>query len=305
MVRSLVIGGNGFLGGPLVDALVERGHDVTVFDRFRSPRNFDTPDATILAGDFFDRSDLAAAVRGQDLVFHFLSTTAPATSENDPSLDLRTNVGQTVELLGLCADAEIERFYFASTGGAIYGDQGLERYRETDPALPRSPYAIGKLTIEHYLRYFRVKRGLDAVSLRISNPYGPGQHPGRRQGLIPIALANIATGDAVVRYGDGSMVRDYLYIDDAIEMIARIVDGDPAHSVYNIGSGVGHTVSEVLDAIARVVGRPLDITPLPVPSTFVETVVLETARYRAEFGVPPTTPLERGIASTWEQLERR
>ncbi len=201
---------------------------------------------------------------GQDLVFHFLSTTTPASAEGDPTLDVRTNIAQSVDLLTLAVEAGIRHFYFASTGGAIYGPQGRESYSEETPALPVSPYAIGKLAIEHYLRYFRHKHGLESTALRISNPYGPGQLTRRGQGLIPIALDRVLHGDEVVQFGDGSMVRDYLYVEDLVAMILRIVEV-PAreHDVYNLGSGVGQSVSETLATLRQVTGVDFPIRILP------------------------------------------
>jgi len=163
----------------------------------------------------------------------------------------------------------VRHVYFASTGGAIYGPQGARDFSETSPTLPISPYGIGKLTIEHYLRYFRAKHGLRSTSLRISNPYGTRQHPNRKQGLIPIALRQIARGESVARYGDGSMVRDYVYVDDLVRMLVPLVDAHPRHEVYNLGSGRGSSVTEVLDAIGRVTGAPVQVHEIPTPATFV------------------------------------
>ncbi|HEV7741954.1 MAG TPA: NAD-dependent epimerase/dehydratase family protein, partial [Pseudolysinimonas sp.] len=157
MAKVLVIGANGFIGSHVVDALVAAGHEVSAFDRFRTADTVFTSAVNMIAGDFLSRSDLEAAVAGQDYVFHLLSTTTPATSEGDPTLDVRTNVAQTVELLEACVAAGVAHFYYGSTGGAIYGSQGKSEYAETDRALPVSPYGIGKLTVEHYLHYFRVR----------------------------------------------------------------------------------------------------------------------------------------------------
>jgi UDP-glucose 4-epimerase len=302
--RSVVIGANGFIGSHLVDSLVAAGHDVTAFDRFRgSEPTFLARDVRIIRGEFLSRTDLDAAVQHQDLVFHFLSTTNPATAESDPTLDIRTNVAQTVELLESCVQAGTKRLYFASTGGAIYGPQGLAEYTEHDPAEPVSPYAIGKLTIENYLRYFRVMHGLQSTVLRISNPYGTRQHPTKRQGLIPIVLRQILNHQPVVRFGDGSMVRDYLYVNDLVAMIQRMVDA-PAieHDVYNLGSGVGFSVEEVLDTVRRVTGRDFEVEERAVPATFVDRVVLDTSRFAGEFGEIALTPLADGIRATYGEM---
>lgn len=304
MADALVIGANGFIGSHLVDALVGAGHRVSAFDRFSggSDPSFMSQGVEILRGEFLSRTDLDSAVRGKDYVFHFLSTTNPATAEADPTLDIRTNVAQTVELLESSAEAGVGHFYFASTGGAIYGPQGQASYSETDRAMPVSPYGIGKLTIEHYLHYFRTMHGLDSTSLRISNPYGTRQHPHKKQGLIPIALRQIASGRRPVRLGDGSMVRDYIYVADAVRMITAIVGRDHAHDLYNIGSGRGFSVNEVFDSLRRVTGVEFATEDRPVPPTFVDRVVLDVARYTEEFGLPSSTDLDDGVRATYEEM---
>jgi UDP-glucose 4-epimerase len=300
----LVIGANGFLGSHLVEALAAAGHRVTAFDRYRSERPiFDGSRATTMVGDFLNRADLERAVRGQDHVFHFLSTTTPATAESDPTLDLRTNVAQTVELLQACVAASVGRVSFASTGGAIYGSGSVAEHAETDPTLPVSPYAIGKLTIENYLSYFRVTHGLQSTSFRISNPYGGRQKANRVQGLIPIALRRIASGGTVVRLGDGEMVRDYIYVDDLVEMIVRTVDRSPAHPVYNLGSGRGHSVNEVLATLREVTAVDFAVEELPKPATYVDRIVLSTRRYVEEFGSVAFTDLADGVRRTWDHLQ--
>lgn len=303
MAKALVIGANGFIGSHLVDGLAAAGHEVTAFDRFSSGGpTFDPRDVRVVVGDFLNRADLEQVVRGQELVFHFLSTTTPATAETDPTLDIRTNVAQTVELLEACAGAEVRHVYFASTGGAIYGPQGKAEYAETDRAMPISPYAIGKLTIEHYLRYFRATHGLKSTVLRVSNPYGPRQKVNRKQGLIPIALRQIALGESVVRFGDGSMVRDYVYVEDLVRMIVAIVGSDAEYDLYNLGSGVGTTVNEVFESLRRVTGVDFPVDERIAPPTFVDSVVLNTDRFRREFGMLPLTGLDEGVSLTAAEI---
>ena len=303
MAKTLVIGGNGFIGSHLVDALSLAGHEVTAFDRFSSPiPTFSAANVTVLPGEFLSRSDLESAVLGQDYVLHFLSTTTPATAESDPTLDIRTNIAQTIELLESCVAAGVKRFYFASTGGAIYGPQGQADYAETDRALPISPYGIGKLSIEHYLRYFKTKHGLKSTSLRISNPYGTRQKVNKRQGLIPIALRQIALGRPVIRMGDGSMVRDYIFVEDLVHMLTPMVGVETQSDLYNIGSGIGHSVGEIIDSLRRVTDIDFEVKELPIPPTFIDRVVLNTERYRSEFGAVQLTALDVGVRFTYEEI---
>jgi UDP-glucose 4-epimerase len=302
MARCLVVGGNGFIGSHVVDALAAAGHEVTAFDRFSAGTSFESPDIRILAGDFLNQADTRAALVGQQYVFHFLSTTTPASSENDPMLDVRTNIAASIELFEAAGSAGIERVVFASTGGAIYGDHPEPLLNESVLPQPVSPYAIGKLAIEGYLRYFRKKFGLSSVSLRISNPYGPRQRENKRQGVVPIFLHHALTGTPLTVFGDGTMVRDFLYVEDAAAMIAATATPESRFDTYNIGSGEGHSISEVIDVIRAVTGLPLELEHEPVPSTFVERVVLDTSRFVDEFGVRPVVSLEEGVRRTWDGM---
>jgi UDP-glucose 4-epimerase len=304
--KAVVIGANGFIGSHLVESLKSRGLSVRAFDRFSSGGpTFDSSDVDIVQGEFLSRADLESAVSGQDFVFHFLSTTTPATAESDPTLDIRTNVAQTVELLESCVAAQVKHVYFASTGGAIYGEQGLSEYSEQNRALPISPYGIGKLSIEHYLHYFRARHNLQSTILRISNPYGTRQRPHRKQGLIPIALRQIARSEPVIRLGDGSMVRDYVFVNDLVSMIASFVGRETEFDLYNLGSGLGYSVNDVIRSLRSVTRIDFDIVERPVPPTFVDRVVLNTARYRAEFGESDLTALDDGVRVTWAEVQRQ
>lgn len=300
MAKCLVVGGNGFLGSHIVDELATAGHEVTVFDRFSGGNpTFTASGVRSIVGDYLDSDQLRAALPGQQLLFHFLSTTTPVTADADPTLDIRTNVAQSVELFRLAVEADVERVYFASTGGAIYGDQPTSTIPETASALPISPYAIGKQSIEGYLRYFASKHGLPSVTFRISNPYGPRQHPQKKQGVIPIFLCRVADGEPLEVFGDTSMVRDYIFAPDAARMIAATVGVATQHDVYNIGSGSGASLDDIIRLTAEVTGRTSEIVVRERPATFVQRSVLDISRYEVEFGAPELVPLDEGMRLTW------
>lgn len=303
MSRFLVIGGNGFIGSHIVDELAARGHSVSAFDRFSANRTrYTAPGVRRIVGDALNRADLAVAVPGHDQILHLVSTTTPATADGDPTLDLRTNLPASIELFELAAAAGVKRVLFASTGGAIYGDQDVALMGEELAPKPISPYAIGKLAIEGYLRYFERRSGLGSVALRISNPYGPRQGVGKRQGVIPIFLAAIAAGRPITVLGDGSMVRDFIAVEDVARMLVDVAEGEPRHSLYNIGSGQGVTITELVETIERVVGRKVEVERRPVPPTFVDRVVLDTTRFRSEFRPRELIGLEDGIRATWADI---
>lgn len=305
MAECLVLGANGFIASHLVDALVARGHSVRSFGRLSGEPTYNSsPMVEFQVGDFLNEGDLTAALEGIEYVFHFISTTTPISAENDPLIDLDTNVRMSIKLFELCASASIKKVIFASTGGAIYGQTDTRLQSETDAPQPVSPYAIGKLSIEHFLRYFKVKKGLDSVSFRISNPYGERQPLNRKQGVIPIFLQHITDNQPLTILGDGSMVRDYVYVKDVVSMIADVFERPMQHGLYNLGSGQGASVNELVQAIEDITGKTAEISHQPVPSTFVHHVVLNTDRFEEEFGLRPATSLHDGLITTLEYIKQ-
>lgn len=304
MANCLVLGGNGFIGSHLIDQLVSLGHEVTCFDRpTENKPTYTSTGVRVQFGDFMNDADIEAAVKGQDFVFHLISTTTPATAEDDPGFDVKTNVSASIDLFNACAEAGVKRLLFASTGGAIYGDQDKKTFSETDQTLPISPYAIGKLTIENYLRYFKQKKGLDYTVFRISNPYGTRQNPVRKQGVIPIFLRKIALGEPITIIGDGSMVRDYIFVGDVVSMIAATLEKPRNHDTYNIGSGTGETLRELVELVRGITGIDFKIEHVDKPVTYVDHVTLNTDRYQNEFGLTVQTTLEEGIRKTWREIQ--
>lgn len=303
MAKILIVGGNGFLGSHIVDALDATGqHEVTVFDMFSGDTHWKAEGIATIDGNFLNSGDVRDAAAGHDVVLHMLSTTDPATAELDPTVDIRTNILGTVELLRTCVEANVGHVYFASSGGTIYGEQDKTSYSEDDQTLPVSPYGIGKLAIENYMRFFQRKHGLTSTSLRISNPYGTRQNPRKRQGIIPIFLRHVMRGEPLTVMGDGSMFRDYIYVKDLAAIIARVVTQGATQEVYNVGSGTGTSVNEIVESIRRVTGKDPQVNHIPVPPTYVHGSVLDVSRLNAEFGPFTMTPLDEGIDKTWREI---
>lgn len=306
MAKCVVFGGNGFIGSHLIDRLVADGHKVTCFTRSATSdiNNYKSAGVVKITGDFMNRADVESAVAGQDYVFHFISTTTPATAENDPVFDLKTNVTASVELFQSCVNNNVKKVFFASTGGSIYGENSGNMLNEAAPTLPVSPYAIGKLTIENYLRYFEAKYGLGYCVFRISNPYGTRQARDRKQGVIPIFLQATLRGEPVTVYGDGSMIRDYIYVEDVVGMVAGVVGKANCHSTYNLGSGEGVSVNHLIETIEATTGQKLQIKNAPKPKTFVQDITLDTERFSNEFGIDtPLTRLSEGIGRLWAEMK--
>lgn len=305
MAKCIVFGGNGFIGSHLVDALIAKGHEVSVFDRFSdSVVRFESQGVTRIAGDFMNAQDVSKALKGQDLVFHFISTTTPVTAEDNPSLDV-DNIRASIMLFEACVEHKIKKVFFASTGGAIYGDSIEDSVDEDHPTLPLSPYAIGKLTIENYLRYFNRKFGLDYAVFRISNPYGTRQAGNRKQGVISIFLHKIMEKEPLPVFGDGSMIRDYIYVGDAVDMIiATVESGSLKHKVYNIGQGTGVSVSQLIECMKQATGASISIEYFEAPKTFVDSIVLNNRRFIEEFQINPKVDLTTGINLIWQEMRK-
>lgn len=307
MPDLLVLGADGFIGSHVTRELLRRGHTVRAFGRFSggTPRNLEPHSGLELhAGDFRNRHDLAAALRGVRQVLHLISTTTPATSGADPAYDVETNVRGTIDLLDGCVAEGVERVLFASTGGAIYGHDPGRPLREADATRPISPYAVGKQAVEGYLRFYRQAHGLESVTLRISNPFGERQAVEGAQGAIPIFLRNILDGRPLTVFGDGSMIRDYIYVSDLACMVAEVTERNAHHDVYNVGSGIGVSVNQIVDLVGLVSGSTPTIVHQPLRPTDVQTVVLDTARFTAEFRARPETSLAEGIERTWDYVKR-
>jgi UDP-glucose 4-epimerase len=303
MAICLVTGGNGFLGSYIVDELVAAGHEVRVLDRFSTgSARFRSSSVTRITGAFEDDAAVREALDGAEYVYHFLSTTTPVSSDRDPVYDLESNVRRTVEFLDRAARSGVKHVYFASTGGAIYGRSASSVISEDHPTEPISPYGIGKLAIEGFLRYFKATTGMGYTAFRISNPYGPRQSPSREQGVVPIFIRRATAGLPLIILGDGSAVRDYVFVEDAARMIVGASMLPTEHRIYNIGSGVGLSVADVVRIVKQVVPRDVSIEYRPAKLTAVDRVVLDVSRYSEEFGDQACVDAVEGFRRTVESL---
>ena len=304
-MRVVVVGANGFLGSHMVDTLVALGHEVIATDRFTTaPRYLRTPAHTITT-DAPGNSELLQHLPGADAVMDFLGASTPVLSATQPHFDREVTLPTASTLIHACLDAGVGHYYFASTGGAIYGDSGRESNREVDPPAPLSGYGQAKLAVEKTLEEHRVSGDLQSTVWRFSNPYGPRQNPAKKQGLIAIALHHHLTGQSVPVMGSGDMVRDYIFVDDAIGYAASFLGVTTRHSVYNIGSGIGVSVNEVLDTISEVVGHDIARTPVKTPAGFVQRSVTNIDRLTEEFGPREVTALREGIRKTFDDLSQQ
>ncbi len=296
----LVMGGNGFIGSHLVDRLVADGHSVRVFDKY--PERYRAPltEVEYHYGDFGNRGLLGEALRNIDTVYHLISTSLPKTSNDDPAFDVQSNVIETIFLLEQCLAQKISKFVFVSSGGTIYGRPERLPIAEDAPTNPECSYGITKLTIEKYLALYHHLHGLDYLIVRPSNPYGSRQDPRGIQGAIAVFLGKVAGGEPIVVWGDGEVGRDYIYIDDLVEGIVRAV-GTPSQSrIFNLGSGVCVSLTQLIEIIGDAIGSIVAVHHAPGRGFDVPQIRLDITRARRELGWNPETSLRDGVLSMYD-----
>jgi UDP-glucose 4-epimerase len=304
--NCLVLGACGFMGTHLVSALLREGHQVRAFDlpvKVKDTNNHRHPNLEYVGGRFDHKAELASALDDVDIVFHLVGTTVPQSSNEDMAFDIQTNLIDTVAFLHLCVQRGVKRVLFPSSGGTIYGIPLKNPVSEGSATRPICSYGIVKQAIENYLHLFNYLYGLEYVVLRISNPYGAG-HQKVGQGVIPAFLKSIRDQGKIDVWGDGSVVRDYIFINDVIEAFLKAMAYPGPGSVFNIGSGVGKLLMEVIEIIEEVLGVPLYKSFFPGRKVDVPAIYLDISRARQKLGWQPKVGLREGIALTWEAMCR-
>lgn len=303
-MKALIIGGCGFIGSHVLDKLHSERVSVRVLDRraemFRPP----LPNVEYVMGDLSDTAQIYEALSGVDAVIHLASTTVPSTSNLDPVGDINGNLIATVRLLEVMRSAGVRKMVYLSSGGTVYGVPQTDPMREDHPLNPISSYGIVKGAIENYLFMEHKLHGLQYVALRASNPYGPRQGHTGIQGLIGTHLWRLARKEQIEVWGDGSIVRDFIHVQDMADLCYRALVSDVT-GVFNAGSGEGASVAEVVKKICDVVGG--DVKPIykDKRNFDVPRVVLDVTRAKEAFGWQKTIDLEQGIKDTWAWVQKQ
>lgn len=306
-MKCVVLGGAGFIGSHLVERLLRAGHAVRVFDlRGREDWEGFSPGGEVewMRGDFLSPAGVTHAVAGCDAAFHLAWTTLPKSSIEDPRADVESNVLGTLRLLEAWCRKGAGKLVFVSSGGTVYGAPRGVPIAEEHPTNPICSYGITKLAIEKYLELYRVLHGLDYCVLRLANPFGERQRVASGQGAVTAFLNRARHGEPIEIWGDGRVVRDYLYVGDMANALVRALDHRGERRVINVGSGVGRDVNEVVAAIERVLGRPLQRRHAAGRDFDVAVNVLDIRLARTELGWQPVTPFEEGLRRTLSWLER-
>ena len=303
-MRALVTGGAGFIGSNLVDALVEAGADVVVLDDLSTgfAENLHRA-ATIVEGAVSDPDAVARAVAGCDVVFHEAAHRAVLRSVEQPLDTDRANVGGTLTVLVAAREAGVRRVVCASSS-SVYGGAEQLPTPETAPLAPRSPYAVTKLAGEHYCRVFWELFGLETVSLRYFNVYGPRQRPDSRYAaVIPLFVDALLRGVPPEVHGDGLQTRDFTFITDAVAANLRAAQAPArqcAGRAYNVAGGASYSLLDLLAILERLIGVEVAPSHVAPRAGDVRHTRADIAAAAADLGHRPAVSFEEGLARTVE-----
>lgn len=298
-MRVLVTGGAGFIASHIVDAYVERGHEVTVVDDLSSGRRENVnPKAELIVADLRDRGTVEQ-LKGRkfDLVNHHAAQIDVRVSVADPAADAELNIVAALRLFQAMVDDGVKKIVFASSGGAAYGEPVYAPQDELHPLAPLSPYGCAKLAIDQYLGFFRAVHGVKAVSLRYGNVYGPRQRKDGEAGVVAIFAGALLDGQTPRINGTGEQTRDYVFVHDVVRanMAASELDVD---GIFNVGTGVETSVVALFEALREALGIHVDAEHGPAKAGEQMRSVLDGSRLRGIGSLPEPVQLREGLEQT-------
>ncbi len=297
----LILGGNGFIGTNLARIMSQSsGYAVTCFDRVEAAAPLET--VQYRTGDFFDDEQLKALVDQYDIFYHAISTLTPGNSNTSYLQGYERDFIQSVKLCDLVQKAG-KKLIFLSSGGTVYGRHERMPVMEDDTCLPINHYGTVKHCIENVMQTFREQNGARLMIARISNPYGPGQDFRKGVGVIDAAIKHAIHGTEMTVWGDGEVIRDYIYVDDACGMLMALADYEGPENIFNLSYGKGHSVNEILNfvkmrypdlKVVYTAGRPVDL----------KEIVLSNQRIRSIYK-KKLTSLAEGVRKYADYIEEQ
>lgn len=306
-MRLLVTGGAGFIGSHTVDALLERGHDVAVLDDLSSgKREQVNPHARLYPADIRDAGRVTEIIEQErpEAIFHLTAQMDVRRSVADPAFDAGVNLVGFLNLMEAARTRGLKRVIFASSGGAIYGEQDVFPCNESHPCRPVSPYGVAKLASEQYLFFYQHEYGIRYTAMRYGNVYGPRQDPHGEAGVVAIFCGRLLGGDVCTIYGDGRQTRDYVYVGDVAAANVAALEHECA-GAFNIGTGRETDVNQLyqeLAAYARIKKAPVYGAPRPGEQ---RRSVISPARAARELQWQPKMALKEGLAATYEYFKAK
>lgn len=296
-------GGAGFIASHVVEAYLDRGWEVVVLDDLSTGtrENVDGR-AELVVADLRDPAIGELVARGRfDLINHHAAQVDVRVSVADPARDAETNVVGGLRLAQAAVDAGVGKFIFASSGGAAYGEPVRTPQDESHPVNPISPYGCAKLSFDFYLSYFRAIHGLSTVSLRYANVYGPRQRKDGEAGVVAIFAGKLLAGEPVAINGTGEQTRDYVFVEDVVRANVAVSEQD-VEGVFNVGTGVETSVSELWEAIQKAAGIRGAASQAPAKQGEQMRSVLDGTRLRNKARLPEPVGLEEGLRRTVEWI---
>ena len=292
-MNVLILGGTGFLGSHVTDAIVAQGHNVRLFDKSVIERG----DVEFINADFSDRMALSEALIGIDVVIHMISTSVPSTSNHDPISDINGNLVNTVNLLDLMRQSDVSNLVYFSSGGTVYGVPDYSPMDESHKKNPICSYGIVKLAIEKYLYMYHSLYGISSTILRPSNPYGPGQKRMGVQGFIGTCLKAAVNNSKLTVWGDGSVIRDYIYVSDMVSATIKAMELLP-QGIFNISSGEGYSINEIILAVETLIQRKINVEYQQHRNFDVPEMILDNSKAIKTLDWNPLVSLETGLTQS-------
>lgn len=306
-MKCVIFGGGGFIGSAIVDRLLAEGHSLRVFERpgIGPYRNFlATEHVEWLHGDLLSGADVTDAVAGMDAVVHLVSTTLPKNSNDDPIYDVNSNVVGTLLMLNAMVAAKVRKIVFISSGGTVYGVPKHVPLREDHPTDPLTSYGITKLAIEKYLHLFKHLHNIHPTILRVANPYGARQRVNSGQGVVGTFLYQALHSNPIQIWGDGSSIRDYIYVSDVAAAFAKAIHYEGDESIFNIGAGEGISLVQLISHLEVALGKDIKVNYHPARSFDVPASVLDITRAKEVLAWEPQIKLVDGLVKTVEWMQR-
>lgn len=306
MARIVVTGGAGFIGSHVADRLIAVGHDVAVMDNLSTGRlEFVPPQAQFYQYDI-NSPEAAELIRSwhPEVLVHHAAQMNVRFSVADPVADARENILGSLNLLQAAVAGQVKKIIFASTGGAIYGDEAPVPARETDSPWPDSPYGIAKLAVEHYLRHYQREYGFTTVSLRYANVYGPRQNGQGEAGVVAIFIEKFLAAQQPVINGDGLQTRDFVYVADVVEANILALNY-PNSGIFNIGTGRETDILTIYLKLQELAHSALGPVHGPAKPGEQRRSALDSNLAREKLGWQALMSLEEGLARTFSAFQQR
>lgn len=303
MNNILIFGAAGFIGTNLMLTLLKEPQNmITVFDQdeadFSTILRNGTNNVCVKRGMFDVNSDFETLTENQDVVYHLVSTTIPGNANQYIAEEMVANVVATVKLLDACVKNKVKKVIFLSSGGTVYGKEDTVPLKETAGTYPISSYGVQKITIEKLLYLYYYLYGLDYRVIRLANPYGPYQRPNGILGAVTTFVYKVLKEEPIIIYGNGSVVRDFIYIDDAVRGILNIANTQTDKRVFNLGSGKGTSIWQVIETISSVLHIEPQVEYRAGRKADVPVNILDIGLYESVFGELNPISLEAGIEHT-------